>query len=339
MYRMYRILPRVATACVLALTLAACNGSPSAPSRSEAAGGATEAGPNGETLKVQAPSLSAPANDLRLDSRKPTLVATNVAGKFVGGTYSYEFELLTDGNSRVAGVTLPSGSGTTTWAYPTDLERDTPYRWRVRARMGNAVGPWSATGRFLTLFEKRTPDPAPGTRLPAPNMSHIVFQIAAQFPNALRNSCQPDGGSWEFMDRLVDALRLEDTRWGYNWKRGNVGDPSLDVVVYNYTAQPDEGNPNVWAFETSSVGHIAARAARRRMDWSATSAENTAAPDAGLAPAAAAGRTRDSYGAGPTRKPQRIRHRHHRRTLHPRAIRWPTDGAVARTRRGPPGRW
>ncbi len=87
MYRMFKTLPSVATACVLAATLAACNGSPSAPSRSDAAAdGATDAGPNGETLKVQAPSLVAPANDLRLDSRKPTLVATNVAGKFVGGT-------------------------------------------------------------------------------------------------------------------------------------------------------------------------------------------------------------------------------------------------------------
>jgi hypothetical protein len=251
MYRMFKTLPSVATACVLAVTLTACNGSPSAPSSSDAASGGAEAGPNGETLKVQAPSLSAPANDLRLDSRRPTLVASNVVGKFVGGTYSYEFELLTDGNTKIDGATLSSGSGTTTWVYPTDLERDTPYRWRVRARMGNAVGPWSATQRFLTLLEKRTPDPAPGTRLPAPNMFHIVQQVAAQFPNALARSCQEHYGpsAWEFMDRVIDALRLEDTRWGYNWKRGVVGDPSLDVIVYNYTAGPDEGNPNVWAFD------------------------------------------------------------------------------------------
>ena len=51
------------------------------------------------------------------------------------------------------------------------------------------------------------------------------------------------------MDRVVDALRLEDTRWGYNWKRGVVGDPSLDVIVYNYSAGPDEGNPNVYAVD------------------------------------------------------------------------------------------
>ena len=51
------------------------------------------------------------------------------------------------------------------------------------------------------------------------------------------------------MDKVVDALRLEDTRWGYMWKRGVVGDPSLDVVAYNYTAGPDEGSTGIWAVD------------------------------------------------------------------------------------------
>ncbi len=127
----------------------------------------------------------------------------------------------------------------------------------MRARRGNNVGPWSATRRFLTLFEKRTPDPAPGTRLPLPNMVHILHQVAAQNPGILsvQRSCQEEewGGhhirGWEFLDKVIDALRLEDTRWGYNWKRGNVGDPSLDVILYNYSAAPDEGTGNVWAVD------------------------------------------------------------------------------------------
>jgi hypothetical protein len=252
MYRMFKTLPSVATACVLAATLAACSGSPSAPSSTGgAAPGGTEAGPNGETLKVQAPSLASPANDLRLDTRKPTLVATNVAGKFVGGSYQYEFELLTDGNARVNGTTLASGAGSTTWVYPTDLERDTPYRWRVRARMGNAVGPWSATRRFLTVFEKRAADPAPGTRLAFPTWgAAIVQQVAAERGDLLRRSCQPEGGTWEFLDLVVDRLRLEDTRFGYNCKRGNCNDPSNDIVSYNYSAGPDEGNSNVYIIDT-----------------------------------------------------------------------------------------
>lgn len=101
---------------------------------------------------------------------------------------------------------------------------------------------------------RRTPDPEPGTQLPAPEMGHIVADIAARYPDALRNSCQEHGGSWEFMDLVVDALREQDTRWGYNWKRGNVGDPSLDVVNYHWGAGADEGSPEVYTFDVI-MGH------------------------------------------------------------------------------------
>ena len=186
-------------------------------------------------------TLVSPANDLRLDSRRPTLVANAVAGKFVGGSYSYEFELLTDGNARVGGTTLSQ----TTWEYPTDLERDTAYRWRVRARRGSAVGPWSATWRFITLLEKRTPDPARVHGCHCPTWPTSSTRSRNSIPTALAHSCQEHYGAagWEFMDRVIDALRLEDTRWGYNWKRGNVGDPSLDVIVYNYSCRSRRGEP------------------------------------------------------------------------------------------------
>ena len=267
MYRMFKTLPSLAIACAAAISLAACNSSPSAPSSSEAGGVATEAGPNGETLKAHPPTALAPTNDLRLDSRRPVMTASNVSGKFAGGTFTYEFELMTDGNSVISRTTLPAGNGSTTWTYPTDLERDTPYKWRARARMGEAVGPWSATARFLTLFEKRTPDPAPGTRLPLPNMFHIVQRVVAENPGIMstQRSCQEHefGGDhirgWEFLDKVIDALRVEDTRWGYNWKRGIPGDPSLDVIVYNYSAGPDEGNPNVWAVDVVG-GHCGGNA-------------------------------------------------------------------------------
>jgi hypothetical protein len=269
MYRMFKTLPSIALACTAAVTLAACNKSPSAPSSSDAGGVSTEAGPNGETLKVQAPALVHPTNDIRLDSRRPEMTINNVTGKFVGGTFSYEFELMNDGNSVIDRTTLGSGSDTTTWSYPTDLERDTPYRWRARARMGPAFGPWSATGRFLTLFERRTPDPDPNSIcfdsvgnvvrncIPPPNMLHIVHQVVAANPGilSLQRSCQEPqfGGDhvrgWEFLDKLIDALRLEDTRFGYNCKRGNCSDPSLDVVVYHYGPGQDQGNPNIWAWD------------------------------------------------------------------------------------------
>lgn len=95
----------------------------------------------------------------------------------------------------------------------------------------------------------RTPDPPPGQRLPLPNMSHIVEEIARTYPNALRNSCQSQGGTWEFMDRLVDRLRQVDTRWGYNGKRGNANDPSHDVVDYHWGPGPDERSTDVYIID------------------------------------------------------------------------------------------
>ncbi len=65
----------------------------------------------------------------------------------------------------------------------------------------------------------------------------VVQAVARANPGALQNSCQEHGGSWQFMDQVVDTLRTYDTRWGYNGKRGNANDPSTDVVAYHYGAR------------------------------------------------------------------------------------------------------
>jgi hypothetical protein len=179
----------------------------------------------------------------------------NSTGRFVNRQFTYEFQLLNDSNGVIDSTTMAQGNGTTTWAYPTDLERDTPYRWKARARMGNAVGPWSATGRFLTVFEKRSPDPPPGQKLPYPTYgAAIVQRVASQRPDLLRRSCQDDGGTWEFLDLVVDTLRLEDTRFGYNCKRGNCSDPSKDIVAFHYGPGPDQGSQDVYIIDTIA-GH------------------------------------------------------------------------------------
>lgn len=90
--------------------------------------------------------------------------------------------------------------------------------------------------------------------LPLPDMSHIVEEVAAEHPDWLADSCQDEGGTWDFMDEVVDRLRLEDERWGYNWKRGNVGDPSEDVVDYHYGHGTREGSEEVYIIDMI-VGH------------------------------------------------------------------------------------
>jgi hypothetical protein len=70
--------------------------------------------------------------------------------------------------------------------------------------------------------------------------------VARANPGAIANSCQSHGGSWQFMDQVVDTLRTYDTRWGYNGKRGNVNDPSHDAIAYNYGGGADQGSTEVY---------------------------------------------------------------------------------------------
>jgi hypothetical protein len=111
----------------------------------------------------------------------------------------------------------------------------------------------------------RAPDPEEGGRLPLPDMLGVVSQVAADHPEALRNSCQEHGGSWEFLDLVVDELRRHDTRWGYNGKRGNVADPSKDVVDYHWGRGDDEGSTDVYIIDIL-LGHCGDRPAPAWID-------------------------------------------------------------------------
>ena len=127
------------------------------------------------------------------------------------------------------------------------------------ARAAASASPTAASAATTTAAtsaasaaDDRTPDPPAGQLLPVPNMADIVDEVAAQYPGALRNSCQEHGGSWEFLDRVVDRLRQFDTRWGYNCKRGNCPDISQDVVAYHAGAGPEVNG----ALETGTVDII-----------------------------------------------------------------------------------
>jgi hypothetical protein len=79
---------------------------------------------------------------------------------------------------------------------------------------------------------------------------HIIEQVADEYPHALANSCQEHGGTWEFMDRVVDRLRaVDDTRWGYNWKRGGGQGYSMDVIDFHYGPGRDEDSTDVYIID------------------------------------------------------------------------------------------
>lgn len=82
----------------------------------------------------------------------------------------------------------------------------------------------------------RTPDPAPGTRLPLPNEAGFVASLINSRPDLVARSCQDQGGTWELLDFVVDRLREKDLRWGYNGRRADPNFVARDEVAYHYGA-------------------------------------------------------------------------------------------------------
>lgn len=258
----------------LALAVAGCSTAPQSPtSPSATAPASTAAAADGSTLKVSSPAIIAPIDGVTVDTRTPTLVWANATGNYGSVGLAYTIEV---SSPSAVVYTRTVGESPNTGAHTVELQLTpgTVYSWRIRAALGTMIGPWSIWAEFRATAPVvvapppttggdtptptfRTPDPPAGQRLPRVNQLPLVQRVASQNPAALRNSCQDHGGSWEFMDLTVDALQATDLRWGYNGKRGNSNDPSLDVVDYHYGAGPSEGSTQVYIIDIIA-GHCGA---------------------------------------------------------------------------------
>lgn len=207
-----------------------------------------------------------------ISTNRPEFKARNAA---ISGTEGvvYRFHISTQpdmGNTTALVTTAPGGNGTTAVTLG-ELPYATTFYWRVWGTDGTKESAQSSILSFRTPSAPvvtpppggggvvagvptgsggRTPDPPPGQRLGLPGYGPgVVNAVANALPAALRNSCQDHGGSWQFMDAVVDALRTHDTRWGYNGKRGNAGDPSHDVVTYHYGAGASLNSTEVYIID------------------------------------------------------------------------------------------
>ena len=225
-------------------------------------------------IVIGAPVATTPSGKITTNS--PDFKATNGAiSGTTGVVYRFEVSQAANFSSMVAIVTaVPNGSGTTSMTLGA-LPFNATYYWRVRGTDGTTESPYSNVLSFTTPAPApapapgggggvpsgaptgpggRAPDPA-GGRLPLPGYgANIVTAVANANPGALQNSCQDHGGSWQFMDQVVDTLRTYDTRWGYNGKRGNANDPSKDVITYHYGPGPDANSTDVYIIDII-IGH------------------------------------------------------------------------------------
>jgi hypothetical protein len=119
--------------------------SPAAPSGVPAGGG--EAAADGSTLKVSAPAPQSPVNGAQ--PLTLTFTAGTSSPLYASNTpaLTYEFQILTTGGNVIdACTTMANPSGNSVSASPRcTIDFDANYRWRVRARLGTAAGPWGET--------------------------------------------------------------------------------------------------------------------------------------------------------------------------------------------------
>ena len=276
----YRFETKVAALAVCAALTAACEAGMNSPvSPSAAAAGVVALNADGSNLKVDAPLALSPLSEQTGISPTPTLAARASVSAFLSSAQaisgvSHRFQVAESDTFATiisSGTGTTDASGVTRWTVETALTANKRYVWRLRAELGDTFGPWSNVMAFTTATATastgdtttggtttggttttgpRTPDPVGNTRLPLPDVTSII----ARFADA-RESC-PRGLKYinnPWQDRVIDALRQTDTRWGYNGKptrtaADNGGVPVVaagDEAAYHYSGGPDQGSTEV----------------------------------------------------------------------------------------------
>lgn len=258
------------TALVLCAVVAVgCESGMRSPvSPSAVVGSAVALNADGSNLKATPPLAVSPAFEATNIVVTPVLAARAGASRFeTGAVLAQRFQVAdsdTFTNMLAIGMGVTDASGVTRYTIDPALTANKRVLWRVRAELNDAVGPWSNVMAFTTAGASttpitptgptttgpRTPDPAPGVRLPLPDMRGVLgaFGDASQScPRGLKYVNNP----WQ--DRVIDAFRQVDTRWGYNGKptrsaSDNNGVPVTaagDEAAYHYSGGPDQGSPDV----------------------------------------------------------------------------------------------
>ncbi len=138
--------------CVATIGLVVACGKSNSPVSPSSAGSGTDAGPDGSTLKIAAPTLLFPTNGVQLQRNVPfVLTLQNVNGKFTTFPVTYEVEIFNAGGQRIANPKFGASSGSTTsFTVTNELVFDANHTWRGRATYRNSNGPWSAPQSFRT---------------------------------------------------------------------------------------------------------------------------------------------------------------------------------------------
>ena len=212
---------------VIVVLFSACSHESHTPLSPSAVTGITNSSlnPDGSSLKVTAPTELAP-DQVAVGFRRPTLSFTNPSAHVALGL-AYDIELH-NGGGMVYAQTIGESPTTSSHTVPMPLPRGETFWWRVRARLGDDVGPWSEFAVFA-ISRDATDGAGPGPTISGP----LPFPVPAEcgpFGPGDRSACVaamtaispwwPDcrGGSGagchRFTRSIAAALAVYDGNWG-----------------------------------------------------------------------------------------------------------------------------
>ncbi len=190
--------------------------------------------PSGATLKVTAPTLQSPVNNVRLETFTQPTLTSGSASPTEGGaiTPQYRFQLLSDSGAVLQDSGLRSA---TNWTPTFEMEFDKQYQWQVRAEFGGDVGPWSSRATF------RSPDGGfiRGKQVfdPLTNGRTVGTMVGGHFVPGANGGWQSDSqGDGIFYDiDTCDACRVEfDVT---NFGTGEGASAQVDVKWFSMGAR------------------------------------------------------------------------------------------------------
>lgn len=218
---------KMGAVALLVAGVAACTSSSTTTPTSPSTSTGTTAAADGSTLKVSAPAGLLPASGTTIDNRRPTLSWSAASGTHVLANPTYDLQVIVNG-ATVAEIAVTG----TTYVATTDLEPDTTYSWRVRARQDTFVGPWSGTASFTTpkLLIPRSIYPLPfsppgscGLQANQPtDRSSCAREVAALSSEWAACRTGNHVACFRYNRQVAQALAANDPRWGMVSK--NPGD-------------------------------------------------------------------------------------------------------------------
>ncbi len=194
-----------------------------------ATGGAFATAPDSATLKVTSPTPQSPGNGTTISGLNPTLSVAMSAGEYVqapGLQLGFAvWRMEDDGRlTLVEADTVPQTDGTTTYAVGSALGHDAGYRWRARAVLDGAFGPWSNVATFSTPAPP-PPPPPPGPPVPSDPQARYRAVFESDWSAATHTQDYPDNAHYSPM---IGATHLATTTF---WQAGMLASSGIERMA------------------------------------------------------------------------------------------------------------